>query len=140
MGPNFNDPILVNADVLEVGGDFDPHGGVIGNVMIGFMIIPADMPNTLTAPMSGIAELINDELDKTPQDATKFAVKSTTGKFSKEIPNEQHLGVGHKVRVIGLSVAVKMGNPSNDPDRTEPDAPAFETFTWCVDRKVVAGP
>jgi len=138
VGPNFKDPILLNPDVLEVGGDFDTHGGVIGNVMIGFMIIPDGMPDALTAPMSGIAELINDDLEKTPQNAAKFDVRSTTGTFSKELPNTQHLGVGHKVRVIGLSVAVKLGNPSVDPARTEPDAPAFETFTWCVDRKVVA--
>ena len=141
MGPNFKDPVLVNPNLLKVEGTFDTHGEVIGNVMIGFLIIPDQIDDALTEPIVGILELQHADLATTSPDPAKPDVKITTGSFVKaDVSNGvYHLGVDAKVRVIGLSVAVKAGEPATG-GRLRPDAPAFETFTWCVDRKVVAGP
>ena len=143
MGPNFKDPVLVNPTQLKVEGTFDTHGEVIGNVMIGFLIVPDGRERALTEPIVGIVELPNAELTTTSPDPADPTVKVTTGEFVKaDVSNAAYdLGVNAEVRVIGLSVAVKAGEPpAPGSDRTRPDAPAFETFTWCVDRKVVAAP
>jgi len=137
MGPNFKDPVRRSATQLEVEGSFDTHGEVIGNVMIGFLIIPADNTEALTEPITGIVTLTNDQLTTRTPDANDADVKITSGEFVKaDVSNTFDLREGDKVRVIGLAVAVKAGEPAvggNGP----PDAPAFQTYTWCVDRKVV---
>jgi hypothetical protein len=136
MGPNFEDPVLVSPDTIRVKGAFDTHGSVIGTVMIGFLIIPEHIPEALTDPIVGIAELPNDDLETTSCDAADPGARITSGPFSKDVPNNQYnLGVDAKVRVIGLSVAVKLADL--DPGQSQ-DPPAFETFTWCVNRKVKA--
>ena len=138
MGPNFKDPVLVSPTQLKVEGTFDTHGEVIGNVMVGFLIVPELIDEALTEPIVGMVELAHADLNTTSPDPAKPEVKLTTGEFVKaDVSNAAYnLGVNAKVRVIGLSVAVKAGGT---PDgATRPDAPAFETFTWCVDRKVVA--
>jgi hypothetical protein len=138
MGPNFKDPVLVDADTLKVEGSFDTHGEVIGDVTIGFLIIPKQMDDALIAPISDIVVLPHIDLDKSAPDPAKPGVEITHGDFQKaDVSNDQyHLGVGHEVRVIGLAVSVKAGGTPDGAARR--DAPAFETFTWCVDRKVVA--
>ena len=135
MGPNFKDPVLVDPDTLKVEGQFDTHGEVIGNVMVGFLIIPDQMPDALSAPISGLIEMPASSLTKRAPDPANPDVEVTTGTFVKaDVSNTQYrVGVGHKVRVIGLSVAVKRGAPR---PVGPPDAPAFETFTWCVDRTI----
>jgi hypothetical protein len=138
MGPNFKDPVLVSPALLKIEGEFDTHGEVIGNVMMGFLIVPDQINQALTDPISGIVELLNADLTTTAPDPANPDVKITSGTFVKaDVSNAKYdLGVNHKVRVIGLSVAVKAGAPpvGGGPQ----DAPAFETFTWCVDRTIVA--
>ena len=138
MGPNFKNPVLVSPAVLKVEGQFDTHGEVIGNVMIGFLIVPEHIDDALTEPIVGITELVKDDLTTTTPDPAEPQVKITSGTFVKDdVSNAKYnLGVGAKVRVIGLSVAVKKGEPPVAP-AIRPDSPAFETFTWCVDRQVV---
>jgi hypothetical protein len=139
MGPNFKDPVLVSPLQLKIEGRFDTHGEVIGNVMIGYLIVPDGIGAALTAPIVGTVELPHADLTTTTPDPANPDVKITSGEFVKaDVSNAQfNLVVNAKVRVIGLSVAVKAGAP---PVRTgQPqDAPAFETFTWCVDRIVIA--
>jgi len=120
-----------------VEGSFDTHGEVIGNVMIGFLIIPEDNTEALTEPITGIVTLTNDQLTTRTPDADDPDVKITSGEFVKaDVSNAFNLQVGAKVRVIGLSVAVKAGEPAIGGSGP-PDAPAFQTYTWCVDRRVV---
>jgi len=120
-----------------VEGSFDTHGEVIGNVMIGFLIIPEDNTEALTEPITGIVTLTNDQLTTRTPDADDPDVKITSGEFVKaDVSNAFNLQVGAKVRVIGLSVAVKTGEPAIGGSGP-PDAPAFQTYTWCVDRRVV---
>src|SRR5690348_9766712 len=138
MGPNFKNPVRRSATQLEVEGRFDTHGEVIGNVMIGFLIIPADNAEALTEPITGIVTLTNDQLTTRTPDANDDDVKITSGEFVKaDVSNTFDIQVGAKVRVIGLSVAVKAGEPAVGRGG-QPDAPAFQTYTWCVDRTVVA--
>ena len=137
-GPNFKDPVLVSPLQLKIEGTFDTHGEVIGNVMIGYLIVPDLIDEALTEPIVGIVELLHADLTTTTPDPAKPDVKITSGDFVKaDVSNAQYnLGVNAKVRVIGLSVAVKAGAPPVGTGRQ--DAPAFETFTWCVDRRVIA--
>ena len=80
--------------------------------------------------------LTNDQLTTRTPDADNDEVKITSGEFVKaDVSNAFGLQEGDKVRVIGLSVAVKAGEPAIGSG--PPDAPAFQTFTWCVDRTVV---
>jgi hypothetical protein len=137
VGPNFKNPVRRSSTQLEVEGSFDTHGEVIGNVMIGFLIIPEDNTEALTEPITGIVTLTNDQLTTRTPDANDDGVKITSGEFVKaDVSNAFDLREGAKVRVIGLAVAVKAGEPAVGGSGP-PDAPAFQTYTWCVDRTVV---
>src|SRR3954447_16645238 len=104
--------------------------------MIGFLIIPEDHTEALTEPITGIVTLTNDQLTTRTPDANDDDVKITSGEFVKaDVSNAFDLRGGDKVRVIGLAVAVKAGEPKVG-GHGPPDAPAFQTYTWCVDRIV----
>jgi hypothetical protein len=119
MGPKFDKiELLANGDLL-VEGPFETHGEVIDDVVVRFLIIGEQQ----TDPIFGTATLAKSALTKS---GTAPNVASC-GRFSA-IVTDSRLTAGTKVRGIGLSVAVKRAD--------DPDPPAFETFTWCVNKEV----
>jgi hypothetical protein len=130
MGPNFFNLRLINSGAdLEVSGTFDTHGDVIDDVLIRFLIIPNTIPAALTGPIVGTATIPHDDLNPGPQ-----SCRITSGNFSATVPNNYGLAADDKARAIGITVAVKAVDPPGPVDPQ--DAPAFETFTWCVNVKV----
>jgi len=136
VGPKFDHPILKSTTELEISGQFDTHANVIGDVIVGFMIIP-EKPGALNDPIVGEAKLTHGLLT-TSADSANPDVSVTGGTFSTIVGNRYDLVVGDAVRVIGLSVAVKAPEPPVGSDPQDP--PGFETYTWCVNRTVVAPP
>ena len=138
MGPNFEDPVLVSPQLLKVKGKFDTHGKVIGDVIIGFLIIPVHIEEAMTDPIVDMVRLTLQPGNTTTPNAADPDVTLTSATFEKaDVSNAKYnLGVGAPVRVIGLSVALKEPPIADNP--ADQDPPAFETFTWCVNRTVAA--
>ena len=146
MGPKFNDLKLLSNGKLEVSGPFDTHGAVLDEVVVRFLIIPADHDeesrtnadeesrtnaNEESKIIYGTAVI--NELDPCEcpncESPSRKDAQLTSGTFREIVDNHPGLEVGDRARAIGLSVAVKKAD-GHDP-------PAFETFTWCVTVKVV---
>jgi len=146
MGPKFHDLKLLDNGKLEVSGPFDTHGEVLDDVVVRFLIIPADHDEESRTNQDeesrtnsdeesriiyGTATIPNNALERCQcSDCERLSrgAQITSGTFRKIVDNRPGLEVGDHVRAIGLSVAVKKAD-GHDP-------PAFETFTWCVTVKV----
>ena len=148
MGPKFNDLKLLSNGKLEVSGPFDTHGEVLDEVVVRFLIVPADRDEDSKTNADeesrtnakeeskiiyGTAVIPNNKLApcKCPdcEHTSRKDAQLTSGTFREIVDNDPGLEVGDRARAIGLSVAVKKAD-GHDP-------PAFETFTWCVTVKVV---
>lgn len=140
FGPKFDDAVLNPDNSIEVSGQFDTHADVIGDVIVGFLIIPDGVAGALMDPIVGEAKLNRGVLTKTAASAGNSEVFITSGRFTTTVNNKFGLTIEDgkpppSLRIIGLSVAIKA------PDGAEPnDPPGFETYTWCVNRKLVAPP
>jgi hypothetical protein len=123
MGPNF-DKIerLANGELL-VEGPFETHGRVNDDVLVRIVISHDGIERYDTAIV------LNSALATSGTDPDVIS----RGRFSANVGGLD-LKVGDTVRAIGVSVAVKRADPPIPPGR--PDPSAFETFTWCVTRKV----
>ena len=147
MGPKFNDLMLLSNGKLEVSGPFDTHGEVLDDVVVRFLIIPADQTkikdnadeesrtnaNEESKIIYGTAMIPNNKLAHVSAPIVNThpvrTRSSQAGRSARSSTTDPGLEVGDHVRAIGLSVAVKKAD-GHDP-------PAFETFTWCVTVKVV---
>jgi hypothetical protein len=123
MGPNFDKILLVAGDDLLVEGPFETHGKVVDDVLVRIVISHNGTESYATATVLKSAVTTSG----TAPDVISRARFSTT----VSVPG---IAVGATVRAIGLSVALKRADPPPPPDHRDPSA--FETFTWCVTRKV----
>jgi hypothetical protein len=124
----FNDPVLRSDGSLDVSGPFILDSGerdrILGDVVIRFLVVQDHDPSQ----PAGAAEAAVE--------ATATWTDSDGDEWRHVVPASKVSGfeVGATVRGIGLAVLLKKP-PSFSP--TEP--PLFETITWCVSKKVVAG-
>src|SRR3954471_5159069 len=114
---------LIGPNELLVEGPFETHGDVIGDVTVKILII-RDGQNS--DPKFAIATVTPE-----PPDPTKPGL--FTGRFSAIVEAPGFFRRDDEVRAIGISVALKTTPPTAP---VPPDPPSFETFTWCVGRKV----
>jgi len=139
MGPNFQDVNFVSPTSVDVTGTFDTHATVFGDVIVRILVIPFnDSDPTKTA-----AALQNPMVGQTvvgpsnPGFPLTTTPPLTTGSFAgtaSVAPGHYTVAPGDKVRLIGITVAVKAPDVATPP--TPQDPPAFETFTWCVTRTI----
>jgi hypothetical protein len=125
----FENPILLKNGDLKVFGPIKqppPRQELIGDITIRFLIIQQ------TAKQGGQPVIIDHVASWTSGPRFETTVPKAEVKEAEDKAGRR-LRVGSKVRGIAMAILVRQ----YDQDPKVP--PAIETFTWCVEKKLVRG-